>query len=93
MNPQAQHIHQLFEEFLEVCNRAIETHKDAFPYKHIWEAAESLQNEDGMHISIYDDEPKGDYQLKIQDKHIEVCQKMPLYALPDGALTPAICAK
>jgi hypothetical protein len=75
MSQQAQHIHQLFEAFLEVCNRAIETHKDEFPYKHIWEAAETLQSDDGMHVSIYDDEPKGDYQLKIHDKQIELLQE------------------
>lgn len=67
-----QHIHELFQQFLEVCNQAMDAHKDEFPYKHIWEAAEHLQNSGGMHVTVYDDEPKGDYQLRIQDKHLEM---------------------
>ncbi len=72
MSPQAERVHELFREFLEVCNQAMEVHKDEFPYKHIWEAAENLQSDKGMHVTVYDDEPKGDYQLKIHNKHIEV---------------------
>ena len=65
-------IDDLFNQFLEVCNQAMEAHKDEFPYKQIWEAAEQLQREKGLHVTIYDDEPKGDFQLRLQDKHIEL---------------------
>ncbi len=72
MQAKTQQVHELFQQFLEVCNQAMEAHKEEFPYKYIWEAAEDFQDEDGMHVTIYDDEPKGDYQLRMHDKHIEV---------------------
>lgn len=72
MKQQPETIHRLFEQYLDICNKAIEAHQNAFPYKHIWEAAEKLQGQNGMHVTIYDDEPKGDYLLRIHDKHIEV---------------------
>lgn len=75
MDSRASQIQDLFNQFLRVCNKAMEAHKDEFPYKHIWEAAEHMQGEGGMHVTLYDDEPKGDYQLKIQDKHIEVMRE------------------
>lgn len=65
----------LFRQFLEVCNRAMQAHKDEFPYKHIWEAAEELQAENGLHVTVYDDEPKGDYQLRLHDKHVELMRE------------------
>ena len=77
MTEQAEEINALFQQYLEICNKAIETHKESFPYKHIWEAAEQLQRRDGMHLTVYDDEPKYDYRLKIQDKHLEVVQESP----------------
>lgn len=72
MSPQAATIHDLFRQYLEICNQAMEKHKEVFPYKHIWEAAEAFQGDKGLHLTIFDDEPKGDYQLRLQDKHIEV---------------------
>ncbi len=72
MDAHSKEIQALFAQYLDVCNRAMDAHKEEFPYKHIWEAAERLQSDAGMHITVYDDEPKGDYQLKIQDKHIEL---------------------
>ena len=68
-------IQDLFRQYLDICNQAIETNKDAFPYKHIWEAAEQLQSKEGMHLTVYDDEPKCDYQIKIHDKHLEVVEE------------------
>ena len=70
-------IDDLFLQFLDIYNQAIAAHKEEFPYKYIWEAAEKLQTTNGMHVTVYDDEPKGDYQLRLQDKHIELIE-------PDG---------
>lgn len=72
MSAEKEQIHMLFAQFLEVCNQAMEAHKDEFPYKHIWEAAEQANHEKGMHITLYDDEPKGDYTLRICQNHIDV---------------------
>jgi hypothetical protein len=65
-------IQELFQQYLEVCNKAMEANGERFPYKHLWEAAEKLQDPAGMCLTVYDDEPKCHYQLKIHDKHLEV---------------------
>lgn len=72
MSQSQEDITALFQRYLEVCNEAMNEHKDEFPYNHIWEAAEKMQSESGVHFTIYDDEPKGDYQLKVANKHIEL---------------------
>ena len=72
MTTQTEQLHALFERYLDICNQAIEAHKDEFPYKHVWEAAESLLGDEGVHLTLYDDEPKGDYQLHLHDKQLDV---------------------
>ena len=69
-------IHVLFDRFLEIYNRAMHVHKDRFPYKHIWEAAEQMQEDADWHLTVYDDEPKGDYVLCLQDKHLLLVQTL-----------------
>ena len=47
-------------------------HRDAFPYKHIWEAIEGAYKNSSVPIAIYDDEPKGCYSLQVKDQHIDL---------------------
>lgn len=61
----------LFAKYMEICNEAMEANKDAFPYKHMWEAAEESLRGNGAHVTVYDDDPKGDYNLQLHDKHLE----------------------
>ncbi len=61
----------LFEAYLEVCNQALDQHKEEFPYKYIWKAAESVQGESGISLSLYDDEPQEQYTVKLKDAHID----------------------
>ena len=68
-------IHQLFARFLEVCNKAIAAHKDEFPYKYIWEAAENMQSSEGLHVTVYDGRPKVDYTLRLKNKRIKVTEE------------------
>ena len=67
-------LHKLFEQYVDICNRAMQAHKDEFPYKHIWEAAENVQSRSGVHLAIYDDEPQAKYRVRIKDKHISLAE-------------------
>lgn len=72
MSDQTETIHQLFLRYLEVCNRAMAAHGQEFPYKYIWEAAETRQALSGFRLAIYNDEPMEEYVVHLRDKHIEI---------------------
>lgn len=65
-------IDSLFRRYVMICNAAMQQHKEAFPYKQIWDALERQQKETAFDISILDDEPSRHYQLSMKDKHIDV---------------------
>ena len=67
---------ELVERYMEVCNQAIEKHKDTFPYKNILKASEAFQGS-GWRFTVYDDEPKGSYQINLNDNFMEAkpCEK------------------
>ncbi|MCB2082139.1 MAG: hypothetical protein KDD76_05830, partial [Rickettsiales bacterium] len=62
----------LFQQYLEICNQALETHKDEFPYKQLWHAAQSMLRNRTVSLAVLDDHPKMTYDLKMADDHIEV---------------------
>ncbi|MCI5050227.1 MAG: hypothetical protein MRY32_07870 [Rickettsiales bacterium] len=65
-------IDELFEQYLHICNQAMEQNKDQFPYKHIWEAVERFKQGEDIDLTIYDDEPKSHYKVQLKDKHIDI---------------------
>jgi len=67
---------ELVERYLEVCNQAIEKNRKKFPYKNLLEASEAFQD-NGWRFTVYDDEPKGSFQMHLKNSFIEAepCQK------------------
>lgn len=72
---------QVFQQYLEVCNRAIEQNKHKFPYTEIWGARfkELEAAETTLHAIVYDDRPKMSFMLRVtKDMKIEIVKRKPL---------------
>jgi hypothetical protein len=68
---------EVFRQYLDICNQAIERNKNKFPYTEIW-SANAMQAEDDMkvHAVVFDDRPKLSYMLRLtKDMKIEIAEK------------------
>lgn len=74
MKKNTSEIDQLFSDYLAVCNRALEANREAFPYKQIWDAAESFLGDRSVKLAVYDDRPQECYCLQMKDKKIETAE-------------------
>jgi hypothetical protein len=72
----------VFQQYLEVCNRAIEKNKGKFPYTEIWGARlKELKDEVRVHAVVFDDRPKLSYMLRLTpEMKIEIAEKKELPA-------------
>lgn len=68
---------QVFQRYLEICNRAIELNKGKFPYTEIWGARlKDLKEEMEINAVVFDDRPKLSYLLRLtKDMKIEIAEK------------------
>jgi hypothetical protein len=70
----------VFRQYLDVCNQAIERNKHKFPYTAIWNAR--LKNPEKnalLHAVVFDDRPKLAYMLRLTpDMKIEISEKKDL---------------
>jgi hypothetical protein len=71
---------QVFQQYLEVCNLAIEQNKNKFPYTEIWGTRlKELKEEVKIHAVVFDDRPKLAYMLRLTpDMKIEIAEKKEL---------------
>ena len=71
---------QVFQQYLKICNRAIELNKAKFPYTEIWGARlKDLKEEVKIHAVVFDDRPKLAYMLRLtKDMKIEIAEKKEL---------------
>ncbi len=60
----------LFRRYVEICNEAMAAHREEFPYKQIWNAAQNA----GVRVAVYDDTPKMHYALRLAEDHVEAEQ-------------------
>ena len=76
----AEEYERVFQQYLEICNRAIEQNKDKFPYTEIWDARlKSLEDEMNIQAVVFDDRPKVAYMLRLtKDMKIEIVHKKPI---------------
>ena len=76
-NKEAQDYELIFQQYLEICNRAIEQNKNKFPYTEIWGARfKALEKEATLHAIVYDDRPKVEFMLRLtRDMKIEIVEK------------------
>lgn len=65
-------INSLFQQYLSICNQALYQHKEEFPYKHIWEAVETLQEGKDIDLIIYDNKPKNHYKVRLHNKQLNI---------------------
>ncbi len=74
---EAQDYEEVFQQYLEICNRAIERNKNKFPYTEIWGARlKLLEDELKIQAIVYDDRPKLAYMLRLtKDMKIEIVEK------------------
>jgi len=74
---EAHEYERVFQQYLEICNQAIEKNKGKFPYTEIW-GARVKALDDGMKVEaiIYDDRPKAAFMLRLTpDMKIEIVEK------------------
>lgn len=71
---------QVFQQYLEICNRAIELNKNKFPYTEIWGVRlKALEDEIKIQAVVFDDRPKLAYMLRLtKDMKIEIAEKKEL---------------
>jgi hypothetical protein len=71
---------RVFQQYLEICNKAIEKNKNKFPYTEIWGARFKALKEDAtLHAIVYDDRPKVAFNLRLtKDMKIEIIDKKAL---------------
>ena len=71
---------QVFQKYLEICNRAIEQNKNKFPYTEIWGSRlKQMEEEMKVEAITYDDRPKASYMLRLtKDMKIEIVEKKEL---------------
>ena len=76
----AKEYEQVFQQYLEICNRAIEQNRNKFPYTEIWGARfKKLETEAMLHAVVYDDRPKAAFMLRLtKDMKIEIVEKKPV---------------
>jgi len=76
----AQEYEEVFQKYLEICNRAIEQNKSKFPYTEIWGARlKALEEEMKVEAIVYDDRPKAAFTLRLtRDMKIEIVEKRPI---------------
>lgn len=79
-NKDAAEYEQVFQQYLEICNRAIEQNKSKFPYTEIWGARlKALKDEMEIEAIVYDDRPKAAFMLRLtKDMKIEIVEKKAL---------------
>lgn len=75
----AEEYEQVFQQYLEICNQAIEQNKNKFPYTEIWgERMKLVEDEMKIEAIVYDDRPKIAYMLRLtKDMKIEIVEKKP----------------
>lgn len=73
----AEEYEKVFQQYLEICNRAIEQNKNKFPYTEIWGARlKALEEEIKIQAVVFDDRPKLAYMLRLtRDMKIEIAEK------------------
>jgi hypothetical protein len=70
----------VFRQYLDVCNQAIERNKDKFPYTEIWNARlKGPEKNSLIHAVVFDDRPKLAYLLRLTpEMKIEITEKKEL---------------
>ena len=63
-------IEDIFKQYLDICNQAIEKHKDEFPYREALGLSKTVLGEKTFDLAIYDDNPRGTFSLKFKDKEL-----------------------
>lgn len=74
-----QEYEKVFQQYLEICSRAIEKNRNKFPYTEIWGARFNkleVEQEATLQAIIYDDRPKVMFTLRLtKDMKIEIVEK------------------
>lgn len=76
----AKEYEEVFQQYLEICNRAIEQNRNKFPYTEIWGTRfKTLTTEATLQAIVYDDRPKAAFKLRLtKDMKIEIMEKKPV---------------
>ncbi|MCD8526091.1 MAG: hypothetical protein LRY76_03045 [Alphaproteobacteria bacterium] len=60
----------LFQKYIEICNKALNRNKDRFPYRHIWDTLRAGINGHPTKVYIVDDKPEATFTIQIENDHL-----------------------
>ncbi|PIR38694.1 MAG: hypothetical protein COV35_05905 [Alphaproteobacteria bacterium CG11_big_fil_rev_8_21_14_0_20_39_49] len=66
-SPEQIEIEELFNKYLDICNKALDRHKDKSPYKDILSSVHTIVDSNPIELAIYDDVPKGAFSIQCKD--------------------------
>lgn len=61
----------LLEQYLEICNRAMQENRDRFPYSQIWQAGEQALSGRAVELAVVDDQPKAQKCVTLHSNQID----------------------
>lgn len=63
--------YELFQGYVDICNRALERNKDRFPFKQVLGAAQKAGTKRMVEVQIIDDRPGSDFLIRLVHNKIE----------------------
>ena len=60
----------LLEQYLKICNKALETNKERFPYREIIKALAEMKESENVEVCIINDHPKAELIMKRKDETV-----------------------
>lgn len=61
---------ELFQRYLDICNRALEANKDRFPFRQILSAMREGAEQRPMEVCIIDDRPEASFTIALAENRI-----------------------
>ena len=66
----------LFFCYLHICNQALKKHREVFPYKQLWDAAQHVLSNQKIPLTLcYQGQMTATYELVFRDDHLELVGK------------------
>jgi len=78
-------IDEAFQGYIDICNRAIDVHKNKYPYREIWSAGALALQGTSIYVAVSHDSIQNIFLIIFSDYHIQVSD-----SLVEEALTASL---
>lgn len=69
--PEPRSYADLLQQYLLICNQALQQNGERFPFCQIWRAGETALSGRSVELAVVDDEPKAQCRITLQQNRIE----------------------